>query len=69
MLKDDAVGRLALELLAQLNARKDDAVQRTEYELAADYRDLAYAVERVIHQLSAILDRQDKPGDSGPPAN
>jgi ATP-dependent Clp protease ATP-binding subunit ClpC len=62
--KDDAAGKLMLDLMREFERRKDEAVTNGTYEVAAEYRDLMLQVRALLDRLASILSRQ-KP-DVGP---
>jgi len=62
--KDDAAGKLLLDVIREFQRRKDEAVVNGEYEVAAEYHDLCEVVRALLDRLASILSRQ-KP-DVGP---
>ena len=54
----DGAASLIQRLLDELETRKDEAVKRSDYELAAEYRNLADDVKRVLDRLNSLLSRE-----------
>jgi ATP-dependent Clp protease ATP-binding subunit ClpC len=61
--KDDAAAGLLQQLIHECAARRDQAILRADYELAAAYRDVLIDVQSALQRLGSILSRKKPLGD------